>query len=205
MGSLPARMSTASEPQAQALVDRLKHGDPRSMEELVGRYGRHLIAFVRKRLPRDIQARVDPEDITQDVFAHVAKCLAHGVFRCNNDQHLFGLLCGWALKRLYEEERNQHRARRSPICEVSQSTLAHREEPADTHGGPEGEVIALDLFCALTDGLEPEECLIGYMLLVEGYCVNEAARALEKPRSTIQGILEKVKQSPHCRGLVRNS
>ena len=58
-----------------ALLRRAQHGDREAGEELYGRFGRYVLATVRRRLLPPLRSRYDSMDLSQSVFAEVLRDL----------------------------------------------------------------------------------------------------------------------------------
>jgi len=75
-----ARSETAIEPDSESpeeLVDRIRAGDPRAEERLIGRYGRGIALL----LDRHTNGRPEAEDLFQDTFRLALEKLRNGELR----------------------------------------------------------------------------------------------------------------------------
>jgi RNA polymerase sigma-70 factor (ECF subfamily) len=50
------------------LMAGLRRGDPEAAREIFDRYACRLVGLAADRLPRALQAKLDPEDVVQSVF-----------------------------------------------------------------------------------------------------------------------------------------
>jgi RNA polymerase sigma factor (sigma-70 family) len=60
---------TRSQQNLGALIEQIRHGSESASEDLVARYGTHILRVVRHRLGRSLRPRFDSQDFVQAVWA----------------------------------------------------------------------------------------------------------------------------------------
>src|SRR5947209_6484030 len=69
MGSVKPNDSGAT----NALLDRIRQGDPKALADLFARHRERLRRMVRLRLDRRLQGRIDPSDVLQEAYLDISK------------------------------------------------------------------------------------------------------------------------------------
>jgi RNA polymerase sigma-70 factor, ECF subfamily len=75
-----------------AVMSRLQGSDPDAAVRVFERYWQRLLALARSRLDARLQAKLDPEDITQSVFKSFFRRQADGQFNLTDWDSLWSLL-----------------------------------------------------------------------------------------------------------------
>lgn len=184
-------MLKTAEENPGVLTDRLKAKDPEAWRLLVERYEKPLLKIVRPELPRRIRARVDAEDVVQEVFRGVVDNVRRGDFRCDCDDQLWGILRARAAERLADVIR-RHRSKRRDAARERVESAANHDSPtdqADRHPPPEQIAMARDELRTFVQRLKLREQIVVWLHL-EYPTLPEIADALRCSLRTIQDLWE---------------
>ena len=96
-------MSSLTEKELCALLQRAASGEPNASSELFAQYRDQLMRAVRSRMDRQLRSRLDPSDVVQDAMASAAKRLPN--FYNNGGRHFYMWLRKIAFERLIQLHR----------------------------------------------------------------------------------------------------
>ena len=151
----------------QKLAQRLVAGDDDAFQELDRLYRRRVFAFALKRL-RDA---TEAEDVAQDVFLQVFRCIAKFEGRSS--------LAGWILGIAHHETCNRFRRRTPMTLPVEQAEALESPEPTPDRAAD--AVRTLDRCeAALEKHVSPAQQRIFRMRFTESRSVNTIAERLGK-------------------------
>ncbi len=188
-------MPSTDDNECRELVDRIKANESEAWTVLDGRFRERLLELVRQHLPAEIQARVDEDDIVQEVFLSLIGRVKRDHFECDSEEHLLPIVSCLAMKRLCDEIRRHHRNRRStsrergcdwtaPTADVNVKRI---QEPLDHQPGPDRVVDAHDALGAFIEKLHPRLQIVMH-LLVAGDTFQEIADATKWSPRTVQDL-----------------
>lgn len=141
------------------LLQRLSDGDITAAEELVDRYGPHIVRAIRRRFRhRKLKISYSTEDCLQSVWGSVF-CNMDRLVRMESPNHLMHYLARVAMNKLVDQDRHL-RAQRNDVereCSLPGSQTADRfglQSPGPT---PSAQVAAKDEWEQKTKGLSSEK------------------------------------------------
>ena len=183
MQHLPvASLSTTDE----SLLRRLAEGQDTAAAALYRRYAERIHALARARLPADLIARADPEDIVQSVFRAFFESAKKGLYEVMDGESLWCLLAVVTVNKV-RSLREFHAAARRDV----RTTVMLGSKQSDLPG-LECEVMEL----VVRDVLEklPDLERTSVELRLEGYDVAEIAGRTGRSKRTIERSLQKARE-----------
>jgi RNA polymerase sigma-70 factor (ECF subfamily) len=105
--------STASHPAADALSQPLAGTEPTSSDLMLFAERARLLAYVKRHLPLELQAWVDPNDVLQDTYFEAFRRLAQ--FKATDENSAYRWLVTIARHRIIELLRTRRTARRGGL------------------------------------------------------------------------------------------
>ncbi len=182
----------------QRLIDGLRTGDQRVLQEFCELYAGPLEVLADQRLANRLRSRVGPEDVVQSVCRTFLRRMRVGEFQLPDSESLWRLLCTITLVKIREQARLHQRLKRDLGREIPIASLAASgEEP----GGPliasaptpiEAAAFA-DQFALLIDSLDDEESRL-VDLKLQQYTNDEAASQLGCSERTVRRLLKRVQE-----------
>jgi RNA polymerase sigma-70 factor, ECF subfamily len=181
----------------QALIDRLRRGEPDAARQIFHQFGQRLIALARSRLHGQIRHKVDPEDIMQSVFKSFFRRQADAPFELDNQDSLWSLLtkltlrkCGHKIEHFRAQCRDvQREVAPRPLPEDSYSSWeAMAREPTPVEAALLNEALA----ALLRDLSERDRRIVE--LSLRGYTVAEVSVQVACAERTVQRLLARIKQ-----------
>ncbi len=124
----------------EILLERLRGGDEDAAWQLVCEYGPHVVAVVRRRLRRQIRARLDSQDLVQAVWKSFFFDLP-GMEEIRSPEQLIKLLVEFAHNKVVDAYRQHLFAERrragleSPLPPQDELERDTAEEPGDDFPG----------------------------------------------------------------------
>jgi RNA polymerase sigma-70 factor (ECF subfamily) len=88
------------------LLERLRQGDTRAVEQIVADYEPYLRVLVRRSLPVPLRAKFDSLDVVQSVWVQVLRALREGAWEITDRERLRALLVTVARRRLVSRYRH---------------------------------------------------------------------------------------------------
>jgi RNA polymerase sigma-70 factor, ECF subfamily len=107
------------DPGFDALMDRLRRGDPAAAEGVFRRFARRLIGLARQRLDARLRQKVDPEDVLQSALKSFFVRHAAGEYDLDSWDSLWSLLTVITLRKCGHRARHFRAARRDVAREVA--------------------------------------------------------------------------------------
>jgi RNA polymerase sigma factor (sigma-70 family) len=180
-------------PSFQLLLERLRCGSPDAPDELMRRYGAHVLRVIRHRLDRRLRKEFDSLDFFQDVWKSFFEGPPPGG-RFDSPEALIAYLARVAQHKVIDASRRRlgtqkHDRAREHSLEGSAAwgaAAAGARQPT-----PSQEAVAHDLWERLLVGLPPEHQQI-VMLLREGRSHAEIARELRVDRKTVYNVVRRL-------------
>jgi RNA polymerase sigma-70 factor (ECF subfamily) len=179
------------------LMARLRAGDDEAATRVFQRFASRLIALARTRLQKQIQHKVDPEDVIQSVFKSLFLRCADGQLDVKNWDSLWTLLVTITLHKCGHQVRDFHRARRDVRKEV-------RAVPHADDSGARWEAEALDPTASqvamlaetlerILRGVRENDRLI-VELRLQGYTVAEISAQAGRTEYSVEAVLKKLRK-----------
>jgi RNA polymerase sigma-70 factor (ECF subfamily) len=179
-----------------SLVRRVGEGCDDAADRLYRRYAARLRSVAERKLPADVAARVDADDIVQSVFRRFFQAARQGNYAAPTGDDLWHLLVVIALNRLRTVTTRQRAARRDSRRTVRPDS--DRDDFGRCPTGGEGQPKAV-LRLVIRDALErmPDAYREVVELRMEGYEVAEIAQRTGRSKRTVERTLQDVRQSLH--------
>jgi RNA polymerase sigma-70 factor, ECF subfamily len=182
------------EPSADLLV-RWRTGDQRAADELFSRYTARLVAMTRRRLSTELGRRVDAEDVVQSAYRCFYAAARDGKVVLQRSGDLWRLLATITLHRLHHQVERHGAARRGVDRERTfggESSLgALGTAAARAPSPPEVAAVNEDLELVL-GALSPRHRRMAELRL-QGYQIEEIARATDRSERLVRRVLDQVK------------
>jgi RNA polymerase sigma factor (sigma-70 family) len=179
------------------ILARLRNGDREATAFVVARFARRLNALSNKQLDRRVRPKVDPEDVTQEVFENFFRRLAAGEFRLENWEGLWAVFSVIAMRRCAWEGRWYTAEKRDVRRETGHagdspsgifSTIAARED------SPDDSVALAEAFDEAMNQMDSADRPV-VSLALHGWSVAEIAARVGKTPRTVYRILERLRES----------
>lgn len=181
----------------QALMERLRSGEPDAARQIFHRFERRLIALARSRMSAPIRQKLDPEDLAQSVFKSFFRRQSREPADLNSWDGLWTLLtvitlrkCGFRARHYRAQRRDLQREEvLQPGPEDSQASYeAIAREPT-----PLEAVLLQETVTELLAGLG-ERDRRSVELSLQGYTVAEVAAQVQCAERTVQRLLARIKK-----------
>jgi len=185
-----------NEERWQRLIDGLRGGDARVVQEFWEHYGGLLQGLAEKHLPGGLRRRVGPEDVAQSACRTFLRRARAGEFQLADSEGLWRLLCAITLTKVREQCRFHLRQKRGLGQEVYPGFVSGESGgaslgPADPGPSPAEAAEFTDQFQRLITSLDDEERQVVDLKLQE--CTNdEVAQRLGCSERTVRRILKRV-------------
>jgi RNA polymerase sigma factor (sigma-70 family) len=187
---------TQGEDRWQRLIQGLRTGDRRSVQEFWDQYGGMLQQVAEKHLAAGLRRRVGPEDVVQSACRTFLRRAQGGEFQLADSESLWRLLCAITLTKVREHTRFHLRQKRG--LDLEQHALPASDQgsattPAFVAPGPSPAEAAefADQFQQLLTGLGEEERQVVDLKLQE--CTHEeVAKRLGCSERTVRRILKRL-------------
>jgi RNA polymerase sigma-70 factor (ECF subfamily) len=182
------------DPGFDALMDRLRSGDPEAAAEVFRRFARRLIGLARQRLDARVRQKVDPEDVLQAALKSFFVRHAAGEYDLDSWDSLWSLLAVITLRKCGYRARHFRAARR----DVDREVTLPEEDAADWQAvarEPTAEEAALlaetveRLFRDLDEDFRPV-----VELALQGYRAPETSAQLGLAERSVYRVLERVRR-----------
>ncbi len=182
----------------QRLIDGLRSGDQRVIQEFCRLYAGPLEGLADQRLASRLRRRVGPEDVVQSVCRTFLRRMRAGEFTLPDSESLWRLLCSITLVKIREQARLHQRQKRDVGREVPLGTFTSgSEEPhaalEASAPSPEEAAEFADQFELLISSLDNEESRLVHLKL-EQYTNDEVAAQLGCSERTVRRILKRVQE-----------
>lgn len=182
---------------ASDLLERWRAGDEGAAAELFRRYADRLIGLARSRLPAQVAARLDPEDVVQSVYRTFFAAARAGQYDISRGGDLWRLLVTITLRKLYNQIGRNVAARRSVgreqlLAEVDDVPGLPDEHMLAREPSPLEAVALTDELEQLMRRLEPVQRRM-LELRLQGYDLNEIAAATRRSQRTVRRVLDGIK------------
>lgn len=170
----------------ESLLRRVVDGQDTAAAALYRRYAERIRALARARLPANIIARADPEDIVQSVFRAFFESARKGLYEVMDGESLWCLLAVVTVNKV-RSVHAYHAAARRDI----RTTVPLGQKQSDLPG-LESEVMELVVHDILEQLPELERKSVE--LRLEGYEVAEIAGRTGRSKRTIERSLQKARE-----------
>ena len=177
-------------------TDRVPERPPGFETELVETYTRDLLRLARRGLPKQLQSRVDPEDVVQSVYRSFFRRLSDGQFRFEGPDDVWKLLATMTFRKACNTRKYHLRERRDARREHSLTPRRPDDSTVPEIAVARDEDIELlwqsldELICG-----RPERCRDILVLKLEGHSVEAIAERVGRSRRTVLRVLASVTAS----------
>jgi RNA polymerase sigma-70 factor (ECF subfamily) len=176
------------------LMFRWQGGDQQAAGELFLRYAERLLALARRRLSAKLSRHIDPEDVVQSAYRSFFVGARDGRFVLRQSGDLWRLLVTITVHKLQHQVERHSAAKRDLSKEyhgengwtLQAEVLAREPTPA------EAAALADTLEHVLRD-LKPRQRRM-VELRLQGYQLEEVARAVRRSERTVRRVLDQIKQ-----------
>jgi RNA polymerase sigma-70 factor (ECF subfamily) len=179
------------------LLARWRQGDQDAAAELFQRYADRLMELARKRLPRKLAPRVDPEDVVQSVYRSFFTAARDGRFAVNHGGDLWRLLVTITLNKLYHQVERHQRGRRDVSREQQiggdDSWLRVHAHLLTRQPSAEEAAVLADELQTLMQRLDPLPRRL-LELRLQGHNLDEIATELDCSERTVIRMLQRIQQ-----------
>jgi RNA polymerase sigma factor (sigma-70 family) len=177
----------------ESVLKRIAAGSDEAVWELLDRYHSNILRLVRRRLPKEIRAKVDSVDIVQSVWKSIFRG-GQQLRETATAEDVFAYLAGMARLKILEAHR---RFTRYPGYDVRREvpfTRSATEQAVHTNNFPSAIVRARENWeRAMSQSGELGHKAI--QLKLQGLTLDEMAEQLQVSKSTVQRLLRSVLQS----------
>jgi RNA polymerase sigma-70 factor (ECF subfamily) len=175
--------------------NRVQEQSPGFERDVVDRYTQELLALARHRLPKRLQACVDPEDVLQSVYRSFFRRLSEGQFQLAGPDDLWRLLATITFRKVCNTRKYHLRDRRDARRELPQPLAPVTDENVETIPALAGDIDVLcDSLDQLLQGL-PERCRAILVLRLQGESIESIAMKVERSQRTVLRVLAGVSAS----------
>jgi RNA polymerase sigma factor (sigma-70 family) len=171
--------------ESRILFERSRSADAEAQQDLYDRYAVRLLALVRGRLNRQLQARFDAEDVVNSAFRSFFGALTGDRFALPSRGGLWPLLAQITLHKLHRSTQHHRRWRRSASrdeCLSETSSRGHHDHDAVA------ELSLRDELTWLADKL-PRDAATALELSIDGFSHEEIAGRLQCTSRTVRRYL----------------
>jgi RNA polymerase sigma-70 factor (ECF subfamily) len=179
------------------LMARLRAGDQEAAAAVYRLFAQRLIALARSRLSRQLQPKMDPEDVLQSVYKSFFRRQADGEFEVEDWESLWGLLatitlrkCGHRMEHFRAACRDVRRESAprpaADLSGVSWEAIARDPTPSEA-------AMLTETLETVMSGLELEQRDM-IQLSLQGYTVAEISDRVGYTTRTVQRLLERVRR-----------
>jgi RNA polymerase sigma-70 factor (ECF subfamily) len=178
-----------------ALMSRVELGDEDAEQELISRYGHHILSAIRRRLPDRMRAQCDSQDFCQAVWASFFA--RRGEFaRFKSHHELLLYLGGVAGNKVVDEIRRQivsqkRNARRE--CSLDESTFHFEQTLPGKMATPSQMAVAHEQIERLIDG-RPQKHRRILELRAAGVTYKEIARQIDMDERNVRRVIERIER-----------
>lgn len=188
-------MTVGDEPWQQ-LIQGLRDGDPRSVQEFCALYGERLERLAEKHLPHGLRRRFGPEDVVQSACRTFLRRARDGKFQLGDAENLWALMCAITLTKVREQARFHLREKRGlhreeAIATDPQASSVIGFQPVAPGPSPHETAEFADQLQHLLASLDEEERQVVDLRLQE-YGTAEMAERLGCSERTVRRILKRV-------------
>jgi RNA polymerase sigma factor (sigma-70 family) len=176
------------------LIDGLRAGDGRVIQEFCDQYGGPLHRLADKHLAAGLRRRVGPEDVVQSACRTFLRRAKGGEFHLVDSESLWRVLCAITLTKVREQARFHRRQKRGldleqPLAAASDSRPGI--DPVDPNPSPADAAEFADQFAQLLGSLDEEERRI-VELKLEDRTNDEVAEILGSSERTVRRVLKRL-------------
>jgi len=177
-------------------MKRIQEQTPGFEQEVVQRCTHGLIALARRKLPKQLQARIDPEDVVQSVYRSFFRRLQDGQFQFDEAEDLWRLLAAMTFRKAINVRKHHLRLRRDARREAASTGDDDAPTTIEQLAQPEeGDVdFLMESLDHLLQGL-PEICREVVVLRLQGYTIDETAAQVKRSRRTVLRVLACISES----------
>ncbi len=175
------------------LFQEMREGSETATQELIARYGTHILRVVRQRLHRALRPRFDSQDFVQAVWA--------SFFAVSPDQRVFTrpdemlyFLTQIARNKVVDAVRQRLKTQKHNVnreCSFDPDSPVQIEGVAGPQPTPSQIVIAQEEWHRLVDN-QPEHYQRILQMLREGHARQEVAKELDLNEKTVRRVLRKL-------------
>ncbi|WP_298862585.1 sigma-70 family RNA polymerase sigma factor [uncultured Gimesia sp.] len=180
----------------QQMIDDLEAGDESAAQELVLRYTNRLLGIARARMDRQLQQKVDPEDVLQSVYRSFFRRHKNEEFNLDTRDGLWALLVTLTIRKCCKQMRHYHRKGRDLSREVS---TAFPEENQITvqqliskEPTPEQAVLLTELVEKVMSPLDKQGQTI-FMMRLQGFSEREICDEINRSERTVRRTLSQIR------------
>jgi len=189
-------MADEEDDRWQHLIQGLRAGNGRVIQEFCDLYSSSLHRLAEKHLPDGVKRRVGPEDVVQSVCRTFIRRANEGQFQLEDSEALWRLLCAITLSKVREQTRFHMRQKRGLNQEVHKSPPSPDDSqpsfaPAAPGPTPAEAVEFADQFHQLLASMDEEERQL-VDLKLQQLTNEEAAERMGVSERTVRRILKRV-------------
>jgi RNA polymerase sigma-70 factor (ECF subfamily) len=178
------------------LVHLLRKKDGDAAEEVFQRFSRRLVGLAATRLPANLRAKIDPEDVVQSVFKSFFRRISDGQFLLEDWDSMWTLLtvltvrkCGHRLDQFLAARRDVRRERSvSNVTEDAADTDVPDPSPTAYES-----LLLLETVDQVLQGLKEADRPV-VMLRLQGYNIKEITEQTGRSERTVHRALETVRE-----------
>ncbi|MEZ6092631.1 MAG: sigma-70 family RNA polymerase sigma factor [Pirellulaceae bacterium] len=158
-------------------------------------YVERLLRFAKSRLPQNLNARVDPDDIVQSVFRTFFRRYDQEILSSNESLELWRLLASIAYRKVLKTIERHQREKRNVVYEArnSETNFSHAEDLTDVRPDPAQVNMMVDELRVLLEHLPPTGQQI-VLLRMDGHELQEIATKLSISLRSVNRILKRAKE-----------
>lgn len=192
-------MAPDQEDRWQQLIDGLRAGNSRLVQQFCDQYGAGLHRLAEKHMPGALKRRVGAEDVVQSVCRTFFRRAGGGEFTLPDSESLWRLLCAITLTKVREQARFHLRQKRGMDQEAGAAVPSGQDSlpgyvPVDRGPTPAEAAEFADQFQQVLASLDDEERLVIDLKLQE--CTNEeVAERLGCSERTVRRTVKRVQAS----------
>ncbi len=174
-------------------ADEILATTPGYETELFHRYATRLLAFARSRLPRDLNSRVDEEDVIQSVFRSFFRRHEQGQFEFENSYDVWQLLAAITYRKIVNTVKHHRRDRRNSQLDQNTQADSILSDLADRTPTPDELNVMFDYLRWILDQLPAQQKKI-LQLRLEGHSIEEIAERVSLSQRSVKRALARVRE-----------
>lgn len=180
-----------------ALMARLRSGDDAAAARIFQKFAHRLVGLARQRLPQDVKAKVDPEDVLQSVMRTFFIRHGAGQFQMSGWHDLWNLLAAITVRKCGGKIDYYRAVRRDAKREATPWSAADSAadwEPIAREPTPSEVLMLVEVMEDVVRGLGERDRHI-LELTLQGEAAQRISEQLACSERTVERVLERIRKN----------